>query len=308
MKPKLVGTSAILLFILFSVSSSLCAEKRFDKKFTVTPGETFTLKTDVGSIFIRGASSKEVSIVAEIKGSERDVRDFEISATQTASGVDVNGRNAGGTWRFFGWNDLDVRFTVNVPHEYNVRTNTSGGEIEVRDLKGAVYGETSGGDIALADIEGGIRISTSGGQINLERINGNVDAETSGGDIAVGSTVGDVTVSTSGGNIRVSDVVGKVHAETSGGDVIVKVNGDNKGILAETSGGDIDVVVDPNVAATIDAETSGGDVSCDLPLTITGKVNESRIRGSINGGGNTIRAYTSGGDIRIRISDASTKR
>ena len=54
-----------------------------------------------------------------------------------------------------------------------------------------------------------------------------------------------------------------------------------------------------NSGANIDASTSGGEVTCDLPITVTGKISESRIRGTVNGGGATVHAYTSGGDIRI---------
>lgn len=308
MNRPFVGTIAILILLLVTASRSLCGESHFEKKFSAVPGGTLTLRTDVGSIVIHGTGSSEVSVVADIRGRERDVKKFEITAKQTSAGVEVTGRTSHGGWRFFNWSDLEVQFTVKVPNEYNITTTTSGGEIEIRDLKGTVHGETSGGDIALADIEGGILISTSGGQISLERVNGNVNAETSGGDITANAVVGDIEVGTSGGNIHMNDIAGRVRAETSGGDIVVKLKGNNKGIYAETSGGDIDVIVAGHIAATIDAETSGGDVTCDLPLTITGKVNESRIHGSINGGGNTIHAHTSGGDIRIRTSDGSTKR
>jgi len=308
MRHQIIGLIIVSSLVLIAASASWGAESRFEKKFGVARGGTLTLKTDVGSVSIRGTSSSEVSVVAEIKGREKDVKDFEINASETSGGVEIIGRSSRGGWRFFSWSDLDVHFTVNVPNEYNVTTNTSGGDITVRDLKGWVRGKTSGGDMLLADIEGAINIGTSGGQINLERVSGDIDAETSGGDISVASAVGGVTLSTSGGNIRVGEVTGKIRAETSGGDIVVKIKGDNKGIYAETSGGDIEVIVAGNIAATIDAETSGGDVTCDLPLTITGKLNESRIHGSINGGGNTIHAHTSGGDIRIRSADGTTKR
>jgi DUF4097 and DUF4098 domain-containing protein YvlB len=307
MKRKLLRANALALLLIFAATTSLCGEHRFERKFTVTPGGIFTLGTDVGSVSIVGTSTSEVSVLAEINGRERDVEDFEITANQTASGVEVKGHNPHGRWQFWNWNDLDVHYTISLPHEYGVHVNTSGGDIDVRSIKGKVRGETSGGDLQLADIEGGIIMSTSGGGIHAEKVKGDVQMETSGGDIFITSIVGNVDVSTSGGGIRVGDVDGKVRAETSGGDVSVKIAGSNKGVFAETSGGDIDVFVAADIAATIDAETSGGDVSCDLPLTITGRITESRIHGSVNGGGNTIHAHTSGGDVRIRTRDASMK-
>ena len=103
--------------------------------------------------------------------------------------------------------------------------------------------------------------------------------------------------------MKISDVEGKVRAETSGGNMYVKVKGANKGVFAETSGGDIEIVVSKSVTADIDAATSGGSVHFDFPVTISGQIDESRVRGTLNGGGNTIHAHTSGGDVRFRSAD-----
>ncbi len=290
------------LCVMFAAVSS-GADRRFEKKFSVSPGGTFRLNTDVGSVTVKGSSSNEVSVVAEIVGRERDVNEFEITADQTGSGVDVKGRARGGHgfWSFnWGNNDLDVHFTVSVPREYNLDMSTSGGNMSISDLKGSVKGSTSGGNIDIGTIEGSVHMRTSGGNVHAEGITGGLEMETSGGEVRVGTVTGDVNVSTSGGNIRLSDVDGKVRAETSGGDVSVRLKSANKGIYVETSGGNIELAMAKNSGADIDASTSGGDVTCDLPITMTGKISDNRIKGSVNGGGASVHARTSGGDIRIR--------
>lgn len=291
---------AVLCFLLPALL--FAADRKFEKKFSVSSGGTFTLATDVGSVSVEGTGGSEVSILAELRGRERDVNDFEITAEQKGSGVEVTGRARRSGW-FGGSGDLDVRFTVKVPRDYNLRLNTSGGDLNVATLKGAVKGETSGGNIDVKDVEGEVGVNTSGGSIRAEKVTGNLNMETSGGDITIVSVTGNTDVSTSGGNIHINDVDGKVRAETSGGDIQVKVRNSNKGVFAETSGGNIDVVVAKNVSATIDASTSGGAVVCDLPVTVSGRIEESRVHGTINGGGNTIHAHTSGGDVRIRSND-----
>jgi len=70
--------------------------------------------------------------------------------------------------------------------------------------------------------------------------------------------------------------------------------------MLRQSGGDIDITVAKDIAASIDASTSGGSVICDLPVTVSGRIEGDRIKGTINGGGNVIYAHTSGGDVRIR--------
>ncbi len=295
--------SAVLFLFFFAASFALAisAEKTFDKKFTVAPGGTLTIKTDLGGVNIVGTDAKEVSIHADMKGRQRDVDNFQITANQSGAGVDVTGKSPRSNW---GWswnnNDLEVEFTIKVPKEYSLRMETSGGNITVNNVNGKLNGGTSGGDIILTNIAGAIDLETSGGNIQTEKIQGQLHMETSGGDIRITEVKGDVDVNTSGGNISLKTVAGKVRAETSGGNISVNVTETNKGVYAETSGGNIEIVMPKNISANIDAATSGGEVSCDFPVTMQGKLDESRIRGTINGGGNQIHAHTSGGNIRIR--------
>jgi hypothetical protein len=293
-----IGFLMTLCLILTAVTSG--ADRRFEKKFSVSAGGVLRLSTDVGSVTVTGGSSNEVSIVAELWGSERDVNEFEITADQSGSGVDVKGRNKRGrSWFGMGGSNVDVRFTISVPRDYNLEMNTAGGNISVSTLKGWVKGGTSGGNVEVTSVEGTVNMHTSGGNVRAEGITGKVDMETSGGEVQVATVVGDVDVSTSGGNIGLRDVDGAVRAETSGGDVRVRLKNSNKGVYVETSGGNIELAMARNSSANVDASTSGGDVTCDLPITMTGKINESRIKGAINGGGATVHARTSGGDIRI---------
>jgi DUF4097 and DUF4098 domain-containing protein YvlB len=292
-----VPLSALLML---AVATSCADERTFEKKFSVTPGGTFTLNTDFGDVAIVGTTASEVSIVAHMKGRASDLEDFEISVYQNDAGVEVKGQGKHSGWRFWDSFNIDVRFSVNLPNEYSVRLNTAGGDIKISDIEGKIQGETSGGDLYVNDIKGEIRLNTSGGDIRAERVAGGLRMQTSGGDIIIASSTGEVEVNTSGGDIRVSSVEGKVRAETSGGDVMVKVTDGNRGVHAETSGGDIDIIVGKDIAANIDASTSGGSVICDLPVTMSGKIDESRVQGTVNGGGNLIYAHTSGGDVTLR--------
>jgi hypothetical protein len=266
----------------------------------VSPGGTLSLGTDAGSVRVTGNGGNEVVVLALIEGRERDVERFKIEAEQTAGGVEVTGKGEKSLWRFLTGGDFDVSFTISVPKEYNVHVNTSGGDVQVANLKGKVDGGTSGGDVSLKQIEGASMVETSGGNIEADGVKGNDHAETSGGNVRVKNVNGDVDAETSGGNITVEEVDGKVHAETSGGDVVVRVRGANKGVHAETSGGNVTVVIGKSVGAMVDASTSGGEVICDMPVTVSGKISESRVKGTLNGGGELIYAHTSGGNVRIK--------
>jgi len=293
--------SLVLAFVI--AGSAVSAQKRFEKKFQVSPGGTLTINTDAGSVKVIGGSSNEVSVVADIRGRERDVEDFEITADQSGNNVDVRGKlKKGGSW-FWNSTDIDVDYTITVPRQYAARMHTAGGNLTVSDLKGKVDGKTSGGNVSIGGTEGDVDLETSGGSVDADHCTGALRMRTSGGEIDVRAVTGDVDLGTSGGDVKISDVDGKVRAETSGGNMYVKVKGPNRGVFAETSGGDIEIVVSKGVAANIDAATSGGSVRFDFPVTISGQIDESHVRGTLNGGGNTIHAHTSGGDVRFSAAD-----
>ncbi len=305
MKSFVRRTTLFFSVLIVCVAAVMSGEKTFDQTFSVASGGTLSLKTDLGSVEIVGVEGgKEVSVHAVVRGHQRDVDEFEITARTTTTGVEVAGKSlrAKRWWRF-GNDDVDVAFTINIPREYNLSAQTAGGDVVIRSVKGKIEGGTSGGNLTLSNVSGVIDLETSGGDIRAQQVEGQLTMGTSGGNIRINDGKGDVDVSTSGGDIILGPIEGKVRAETSGGDITVHVKQVHKGIYAETSGGDINIVVPGTIAATIDAETSGGEVVCDLPVTISGRARESSIRGTVNGGGDIIYAHTSGGDVRIRSAE-----
>ncbi len=299
MRSHLLTLLGAAVLILLPLSCSKAAEKTFDKKFTVSPGGTLVIDTDAGSVDIAGTAGNEVSISAIVKGRERDVQDFTITADQTSGGVEVSGKVGGHRLFHFG-TSLDVKFTIHVPQQYNLQLKTSGGDLTIADVQGTAHGNTSGGDIVIKNLQGPVDMKTSGGTVRAQNLIGTVVLGTSGGDVDIQTVTGEVTTHTSGGNVTVKDVDGKVDASTSGGNMVVEVRSTNKGVRAETSGGNVTVLLAKNAAANIDASTSGGNVVCDLPVTTTGKMDEDELRGTINGGGELVRVRTSGGTIRIK--------
>jgi hypothetical protein len=297
---KILRLTVLMTIVVIAASTLFGADRKYEKKYQVSSGGTLVVNTDQGSVSVVGTGGTEVSILVELHGGEREVENFEITSEQTSSGVDVQGRRNKSGWNWMFGSNLEAQFTINVPHEYHLKLRTSGGDIDVKNLKGQVEGKTSGGNVRTKTTEGAADLQTSGGDINAEDLKGDLRAQTSGGDVRIKNIVGGVDAGTSGGNVSVSDVDGGVKAETSGGNVTVSIRGTNKGVHAETSGGDVTIAIAKTVGATIDASTSGGEVECDLPVTVTGKIRSTSVRGTVNGGGNTIYAHTSGGNVRIR--------
>jgi hypothetical protein len=50
----------------------------------------------------------------------------------------------------------------------------------------------------------------------------------------------------------------------------------------------------------VNAKTSGGRVHTDFPVSISGEINKSSMRGRMNGGGPELYLRTSGGSIYLK--------
>jgi DUF4097 and DUF4098 domain-containing protein YvlB len=55
-----------------------------------------------------------------------------------------------------------------------------------------------------------------------------------------------------------------------------------------------------NAAFNVNASTSAGGVSCELPVTVSGKLRDGELKGAINGGGQPLELRTSAGSIQIK--------
>jgi DUF4097 and DUF4098 domain-containing protein YvlB len=212
----------------------------------------------------------------------------------------------------------DYRVDIKAPATCSAGLRTSGGDISVDGLQGGVEARTSGGGLFMKSIGGDVKALTSGGDVQLEAISGAIDANTSGGDIRVNSGAGRLTAQTSGGDIRVENLSGDINAGTSGGDIHLSgIRGATEAstsggdvhasfvaqpsgiVKLTTTGGDVHITLPASVTAHIDARTVGGDVNTDFPLSKPEHGFATHMTGDVNGGGVSVELYTTGGDIGI---------
>ncbi len=193
----LIAAIAALFTLTFVLASE---EGSRSKSFNVSKGGTVEITTSVGDIRISTWEKNEVYV--NIEGLDDEDID-QVKMSQNGNVVRVSYRTR--------WGDGSghARFNVNVPSQFNLDLNTSGGNLELKGgLTGKIDGSTSGGDIKLGNVFGGpVNVSTSGGNITTDKLEGEGHLKTSGGDIHVGSVNGSLYVNTSGGNIRVEAVI-----------------------------------------------------------------------------------------------------
>lgn len=311
-------------------------KERTHQKYTVDGAGTLTVDADFGSIRVESWSNDEVDVEIEKRrtgiseDSARDAfRDVAVDISQQENDVNVRIDRD----RNYGFDNVSLDIRVRLSESYSLDLKTSGGDIDVGDLRGDVLARTSGGDVNVGNvtdavirvhtsggdvtIKGGGRetkVSTSGGDIEIRDARGEVDVSTSGGDVTIGGAAGEVTAKTSGGDITVGSTDGEVTVRTSGGDIEIDQAGGNTEattsggdirighttgeVTAKTSGGDITI---ERANGAVDVHTSGGDVTID---SAEGSLKAGTSGGDIaigNATGGGVTATTSGGDIEARL-------
>ena len=298
---SILVVAGVLAGLLAAAALDARAETKIEKEFPLAAGGAFVLETDGGPVQVRGSDRSTARIVITSRADDvESLYDFKYETTPQQVKLVVKRKgSAMSSWFSLGRND-GLAFEVELPRAASCSVSTAGGPVSVADMHAGVQADTSGGPIDLHRIKGAVSADTSGGPISIEEVDGSVDADTSGGPIRISKVTGDVTADTSGGGIDIAEAGGKVTADTSGGPISVRfAAGNAKGGSLETSGGGITIALDPGAKLTLDASSSGGSVSCDLPVTVVGDRERTELKGSLNGGGATLHARTSGGGIRI---------
>lgn len=309
--PAIILFSAVFLLV-FATGVLAGKTKTIADSFDVAPGGQLTLETDVGSIEIIPSKNGKLNIEVELEArtgnkekAEQAFDEFSLELIPDGEDLEVIGeydsRNSG-NW-FFGSKrtQLQVRYYIEVPQEYNVNVKTSGGSISVVDIEGFVRVRTSGGSLRFENINGSIRGKTSGGSIDLIGCTGNADVKTSGGSINVEKVEGDVTAHTSGGSITLLEAYGAVDLSTSGGSVTARLTEQPRDdCRLTTSAGNVNVYLPDDISVDIDAHTSGGRIRSSFPVRLSGNLSRNSWEGEINDGGPELYLRTSGGNINIR--------
>lgn len=322
----------IFLFAHFSPATAGVTDN-LSKSYSVKSDGTLYIDSDVGAIEVTTNSKEVVNVDVEreanvfSKSQGRDILDhFKVSVVQDGNDVRIEGKFEQGARGFFSdiGRKLNVNYSVSVPSKYNLNLKTAGGSIHVADLegdvraktaggslhfgkiRGEVNGKTAGGSIEVQSSDGDVNLETAGGSIDIGPVNGDVFARTAGGSISVASANGDVKAKTAGGSVNIGLVKGYVDATTSGGSVEAHLSNQLKeNCNLTTSAGSVRITLPEGLGVDIDARTSGGKVHFDMPIEVVGDLEKSAIRGSINGGGPTVRLRTSAGNIYIEKQNRS---
>jgi hypothetical protein len=311
--PRLLAAAGILAAATAAASAKV--ERIVEKSFLVDPGVNLRVLTSGGEIRVDPSAGNTVHITAREHVRASSEADADLILQKLDLVIEQHGNDVvasatfkdDGNFHFGSWPPVEVDFIVTVPPSASADLKTSGGDIAVGDLDGTVLARSSGGEIGLGKIGGEVDGTTAGGNVSLAVGRGRVRLSTSGGTITAGRLVGPAVLRTSGGDIKVEAAENTLSAHTSGGDVRAKFEGPLKGDCSlTTSGGEVTAAVGKGASFHLAASTSGGDVKADgLTITIEhGGVGKTSLSGDVNGGGPLLELNTSGGDVSVVVNGA----
>ena len=273
------------LVILGIITSEMVISHTYSEGHNVNPTGHLTVDTELGTIHIETVNRNQVDIATHKKWKSKSgilkpklgkqagelLEDFEITTEwgdpSTESGIRIKGRFKRGReyWQE-GLKWVQVEIQVTVPRQYNVTLKTA-----------------SGGDIHVGDLIGTVRAEALDGNLHLGEIQGEVWGKTGvSGDITLKGGQSRVNLTTAMGNIHTKIITQPQHPWT----------------LHASMGGEIDMTLHRHIGVDIDAQTQG-EILSDFSIQPQRDTKESRLKGTLNGGGPLLKLRASAGEIRL---------
>lgn len=129
-----------------------------------------------------------------------------------------------------------------------------------------------------------------------------VAATTVNGDVDVNGARNEVRAMGVNGNVRVLTAVGPVNARSVNGTVDVEMEsltGTEEMSFASVNG-DVILRVPADFGAQLSMTTVNGHVRSDFPITLEGRIDPRRMRGTIGSGGRRLKVSTVNGNLEIK--------
>ncbi len=268
------------------VSLAAAAPARADewsKKYSVSGKADVRIATNDGNVEILSSDQKEVEARVITSGWQIP-KDVRVTESQTGDHITVEARVPRGNWNWFGSSHRSLRIEVRVPREADLDVHSGDGNVTVQPVSGHIRVDTSDGNIDVDGLKGDVRLHSGDGHIEGRGMEGTLDVDTGDGHINVRGRF-DLL------NLRTGD--GNIDAEVGNGSKMASAWSFRSG------DGTISLRLPDGFHADLDAHTGDGHISLDFPVTISGSMSESTVRGKMNGGGQQLMIRSGDGSIRL---------
>jgi len=273
-------------------------ETTFSINQNITDGDWVRIASPNGFIKITQGAGRQVEIRADKdvrRGSADDigfvVRRGSDGLTVCAVFDDESECDSDGSYRSRerprGWwrdHQIRINFTVQIPAGVRVKAGSGNGDLSITGAGAEVFAATGNGRIDIAATTGEVTATSGNGRVTVDGAGGSVDATSGNGDIRVGTAMGPVTATTGNGSIDVA---------------MDRLDG-SPPMSFTTGNGRIRLTVPDGFGAELVSSTGNGRVNVDFPIQMRGRLDPSRLRGTIGKGGGRLVMTSGNGDLEIQ--------
>ncbi len=259
-------------------------QERFAKTVPLAREGAFTLSNIAGDIQVETWNRAEVQIEA-IKTSHASTLEL---AQENAQLVEIVVEAV----------ENEVRVETQYPKNHNRNLNVSVEYVVMIPDRAAASINSVSGNIRAAGVGGKARLKTVSGDVDGQRLQGPTEAKSVSGGVTVGDTLDSVTCESVSGSVRAINVGGETRVKSVSGDVTVA---NSRGAVdAEALSGNVEIAEAANTGFDLRASTFSGRIKTDFDLAADASDDDGKnVRGSVNGGGKSIRVKSFSGDVRL---------
>jgi DUF4097 and DUF4098 domain-containing protein YvlB len=313
--------------IVCSPSPSPAAVQRFafDRTLQVSAPAKLEVTTEHGKIDVVAGAPGRMAVQGDVtvrRGWNVPANAVDL-ARQVAAAPPIEQR--GDTVRLFIPVDdatrraVTVRYRVEVPTDTEVRSVTNSGATTVRNIAGAVDVRTQSASIVVRDLAGGVQVTTSSGAVLATALKGALAVSTSSSSFTgmnLGSSLqvrtqsgsvdaaftgnGDADIQTGSSSIQLRGLRGGLSVTTQSGRVVVQ-GSPRRNWTVTTGSSSIELTFETGDRFDLDAVTGSGSVVVEGGA-VQGTSGQRAVKGTVGGGGETVRLNSRSGSIHLRIA------
>jgi len=197
-------------------------------------------------------------------------------------------------------------FAVYVPQDCDLRLQSSIGDVEIKDVVGAVWVNCKHGDVQVDKLSGALAIQTAAGDVDVADCKlEELKVETFTGDVAIKNVEGPVKIDSKSGDVHVEDLRGALVIQEASGDVMVSdLSGD---LTAKSISGDI--TVRAHTLNSLNLESVSGDTLIEAVLNAEGRYRVRSVSGDLTlripeDQPCTLAHHSFSGDLRVALPHA----
>lgn len=275
---------ALLALVLATVVPASADE--WSRHYALKGRPALQLRTGDGSVRVEPGQASSIEALVTTQGWKIGDGGVTITDSQVGDRVSIEVRVPGGV-RLFDFGHRSVAIVVRVPREIDLDVKTGDGAIEVSPVSGTVSLSTGDGHIDAEGLKGEIHLHSGDGAIKGTALDGRLRADTGDGGMVVRGRFDMLDLHSGDGSIEAHVEQGSKVAEAWS---------------LQSGDGSIVLQVPSDLAADLEAHTGDGHIDLDAPVTVSGTVSRSDVRGKLGAGGAPLRVHTGDGSIHVERS------